>query len=379
MNAPIRTAVVGFGVAGRWFHAAFLATDPAYRLDAIVSSDAERAAAAHAEHPGASVFADLDELWRRADDLDLVVVAAPSHRHRALAERALDHGLHVVVDKPLVADPADGEALIARAHEHGRVLTVFHNRRWDGDFLTVQELIDGGRLGEVRRFESRFEWWQPEAPEGWKSQTAAADGGGILFDLGPHVIDQALRLFGPARCAHAELATRRAGAAADDDAFVALEHDSGVISHLWMSAVASAPGPRFRAVGSDATFTSWGLDGQEAALLAGARPGDPGFGETPPERWGTLTRGDRSEPVPMRSGGYGAFYARLAEAIRGAAPPVDPRDAVAGLRIIAAARRRATQRPGTRHHNPERDDATPHGTAHRNTDSNTEEVGERHA
>lgn len=339
----VRTAIIGFGTAGRIFHAPFLAADPAFRIDAIVTADPGRAAEARREHPSVRVVPDAEALWERRGELDLVIVASPSGTHAELAEAALQAGCHVVVDKPFVADADQGEALMALAASKGLLLTVFQNRRWDGDFLTVAELVRSDRLGAVRRFESRFEWWQPQAAEGWKSDAPVDQAGGILFDLGPHLIDQALQLFGPAQVTHAELTRVRAGVAADDDAFVALQHDSGVVSHLWMSAVAPTPGPRFHVVGTAAAYTSWGLDGQEPALIAGARPGDDGFGATSPDRWGVVAAGGLAERIPTLRGDYGRFAAGLAAAISHGAPvPVDPADAVAGLRLIAAARATAS-------------------------------------
>lgn len=341
----IHTAIIGFGTAGRIFHAPFLAASAEFEIDVIVTADPDRAAQARRQHPQARVLPDADSLWTDAADIDLVVVASPSGTHAALAEAALRAGCHVVVDKPFVADAAQGEALIALAASEGLRLTVFQNRRWDGDFLTLRELVRSGRLGEIRRFESRFTWWQPQAPQGWKADAPASEAGGILFDLGPHLIDQALQLFGPVRDVYAEIDRRREGVAADDDVFLALEHENGVRSHLWMSAVAPTPGPRFRVLGSEAAYTSCGLDGQEPAMISGARPGDPGFSETPEAAWGTLDAGEHSERIPSVRGDYGAFYAGVASAINdGAAVPVDPTDAVAGLRVIAAAHAAAQQK-----------------------------------
>lgn len=343
----IRTAIIGFGTAGRIFHAPFLAADPAFRIDAIVTGNAERAAEAQREHPQARILPDVDALWSVADAIDLVVVASPSGLHRAHADAALRAGCHVVVDKPFVAAPAEGDDLIALARAQERMLTVFQNRRWDGDFRTVQQLVAAGRLGEVCRFESRFTWWKPTISKGWKAAATVADAGGILYDLGPHLIDQAVQLFGPARVTYAEVDTVRPDVVADDDVFVALEHDSGVRSHLWMSAVSPTSGPRFRVLGSEAAYTTWGLDGQEPALIAGSRPGDPGFGDTPADRWGTLGLGDALDTVPTEKGDYGLFYTGVAEAIlEGAPAPVDPADAVAGLRLIAQAHAFADARRG---------------------------------
>lgn len=342
----IRTALLGFGTAGRFFHAPFLEADPSFRIDVIVTANPERAAQAAEEHPQARIVADTETLWTRAGDIDLVVIASPSGTHAALAEAALRTGYHVVVDKPFVTDSAAGEALIELAAQRRRMLTVFQNRRWDGDFLTLAELIREGRLGTVTRFESRFERWQPTPKPGWKSAASVAEAGGILYDLGPHLIDQALQLFGPVDEVYAEIDTRREGVNADDDVFLALQHESGVLSHLWMSALAPADAPRFRVLGSEAAFTSWGLDGQEPALRAGARPDDAGFGETPAERWGALGVGERVQPIPTQRGSYGTFYAGVANSIVTAcAPPVDPADSVEALRLIARARQIAMKSP----------------------------------
>ncbi len=335
---PIRVAVVGFGTAGRYFHAPFIASNPSLALDTIVTASPVRAAQAKAEYPDVRILPTVDDLWERAPSIEVVVVASPSGTHAEIAGAALQAGCHVVVDKPMAATAEQGERLRSAAQERGLLLTVYQNRRWDGDFLTLQDLVAEGRLGQVYRFESRFEWWQPTAA-GWKWATPAAEAGGILFDLGPHLIDQAVLLFGPASIASAEVDTRRAGVVADDDAFVALEHECGVRSHLWMSAVAASPGPRFRVIGSEATYTSWGLDGQELALISGVRPHDEGFGETPADRWGELAGSGQPRPVPTRRGDYGRFYSLLADALNlDAAPPVDPHDAIACLRLLADAR-----------------------------------------
>lgn len=334
-SAPIRAAVVGFGVSGRVFHAPFLAADPAYSLDAIVTGDPARTAEAAALHPGASVLASVDELFARAGELDLVVLGSPPGTHAALATRAFDAGLDVVVDKPFTVTAAEGRELIAQAARLGRRLTVFQNRRWDGDFLTVRRLVAQAALGEVRRFESRFEWWKPEPRASWKTEATVADGGGILYDLGTHLIDQAITLFGPVDDVRAELAVRRHGGLADDDAFVALRHESGTISHLWMNSMAPQFGPRFHVLGSRAGYTTHGLDGQEAALAAGVSPADPGFGATPPDRWGAFGIEGGLELLPTERGDYGAFYRDLAVAISSGGPvPVDPVDAVGVLDLI---------------------------------------------
>jgi len=173
---------------------------------------------------------------------------------------------------------------------------------------------------------------------GWRERGEPEEAGGLLFDLGSHLIDQALQLFGPAANVYAELDRRRPGAEVDDDAFVALTHKSGVRSHLWMSAVAAQPGPRFRVIFSRGAYTKFGLDVQEDALRSGARPDRPGWGEEPQDRWGMLTTAAGVEAVPTEAGAYQEFYRRLVESLRGAGPiPVDPMDAVATLDVIERA------------------------------------------
>ena len=336
----IRTGLVGFGTAGQVFHGPFLRADDAYSLDVIVTRDAGRAAEAARSHPGARVVGSPDELFAAADRLDLVVVASPPASHVELARRAVDAGLAVVVDKPLSVTAAEGAELVARARAAGVALTVFQNRRWDGDFLTLRSLLDDGALGQVRTFESRFEWWKPTETKEWKRDAAVSEGGGMLYDLGTHLVDQAVQLFGPVETVHAELTAHRAGAAADDDAFVSMLHRSGVRSRLWMNGMAAQVGPRFHVLGSEAAYTSWGLDPQEAALKAGGLPTDTGYGLTPESGWGSLGIDGAVRPVPTLPGDYAAFYRALADALDHGGPlPVDPADAVAVLGLIEAIHR----------------------------------------
>jgi scyllo-inositol 2-dehydrogenase (NADP+) len=332
---PIRTVVIGFGTSGAIFHAPFLDANPDYSLDVIVTGDPGRRAEAEVQYPDARVVPTVDEALALGDRLDLVVVGSPTGTHAGLAARALDAGLHVVVDKPLAVTAAEGRMLVERASNAGRILTVFQNRRWDDDFLTLRRLLDEGALGDVTRFESRFEWWKPEPADSWKTRATASTGGGLLYDLGTHVIDQALQLFGDVDEVNAEVDIRRPGGVADDDVFVSLLHHSGVRSHLWMSSVAAQPGPRFRVLGSIGAYVSWELDGQESALIAGARPSDPGFGRRAEWDWGTLgIEGSLTTP-PMEPGDYAAFTRALADTIRRGAPvPVNPDDAIRVLEII---------------------------------------------
>lgn len=348
----VRVGLIGYGLAGAVFHAPLIAATPGMRLTAVVTRDPERQARVRRDHPHAHVVDVPEQLWAPAAApaaVDLVVVASPNGTHVPLAAAAVAAGRHVVVDKPFALTAAQGRAVAAQARERGVVLAPFHNRRWDGDFRTVRRLVAEGALGTVARFESRFERWRPVPRAGWKER--AEPGTGILYDLGPHLVDQALVLFGPVTHVYAELNRRRAGdPAVDDDAFVALTHASGVRSQLWASAVAAQPGPRFRVLGSHAAYTKRGLDPQEAGLAAGARPGQPGWGADPRDHWGLLgidggTGDDAPRAVPTEAGAYEQFYAGVLAAVRGAgSPPVAPDDAVAGLVVIEAARQSAAER-----------------------------------
>ncbi|MET9216581.1 MULTISPECIES: Gfo/Idh/MocA family protein [unclassified Nocardia] len=329
-------AVVGYGLAGSVFHAPLIAADPRLRVATVVTSSEERAERARAEHPGVRVVRNADELFADPAGVDLAVIATPNRSHAPLASRALTAGLPVVVDKPFAVTSSDADAVVTAAEEAGLALSVFQNRRWDNDFLTVRALLAEGELGEVRRFESRFERWRPVTKGGWREVGDAAEGAGILFDLGSHLVDQALTLFGPVTELYAELDRRRPGVNADDDAFLALTHASGTRSQLWMSAVAPQLGPRLRVLGSTNGYTVHGLDPQEDDLRAGRRPGDgKPWGTVPPERWGTFGAGDDLRPLPTRPGDYPAFYAGMAATLLDGTPvPVDPRDAVETLRIL---------------------------------------------
>jgi predicted dehydrogenase len=286
-----------------------------------------------------------EEVCERVGDLDLVVVAAANRAHVPLARSSIEAGLAVVVDKPLAASAGEGRSLVRDARERGVMLTVFQNRRWDGDFLTIRGLLEEGALGEVARFESRFERWRPELSGGWRESGDPQDAGGLLNDLGSHLVDQALFLFGPAAKVYAELDTRRAGAQTDDDSFVALLHESGVRSHLWMSAVAAQLGPRFRVLGSRAAYVKFGIDVQEELLHAGRRPDDPLWGREPEDRWGSLGAGDELRRIPTVPGAYQRFYEGVMSSLReDAPPPVDADGVVAGLEVLDAARKSARER-----------------------------------
>ncbi len=321
-----RVGLIGYGLAGEAFHAPLIASTPGLELSAIVTSRSGRAAAAAARYPRARVVPTVDELWRLHVDL-------------------------VVVDKPVAPGARAARELDALARARGLLLTVFQNRRWDGDFLTVRDAVASGLLGDVRRFESRFERWSPVATGGWRETAAPEMAGGLLWDLGAHLVDQAVQLFGPVASVYAECDVRRDGVEADDDSFVALTHVGGVRSHLWMSAVAAHENPRFRVVGSKAAIVTWGLDPQEDALRAGRVPVGDGLADDG-SLWGVaetpatadVVAGPERSTRPVRAGDYPAFYAGVARALHEGVPaPVSVTDAAAVLDVLETARRAARQ------------------------------------
>jgi predicted dehydrogenase len=342
MSADLRVAIAGDGLAGEVFHAPLVASTPGLTLVAVTTSDPGRAARAEATYPGIAVDADADALLRRrAADIDLLVIATPNRLHVPIARRALTHRLAVVMDKPLAPDLASAAALVDDFAAAGVPFTVFQNRRWDGDFLTVRRLVESGELGTLARFESRFEKFRPEVNEGaWRELPGAGEGGGLLLDLGAHLVDQALTLFGPVHRVYAEIDARRPGAQIEDDVFVALEHGVGVRSHLWMSAIAPLGERSMSVSGTRGAIHTPGLDPQEDQLAAGLLPGDEDWGAGEPAY--VIDADGEEHTVDVAPGAYERFYAGMRDALRdGAALPVDPRDSLAGLRVIEAARRSA--------------------------------------
>jgi predicted dehydrogenase len=329
----MRVALIGFGTGGAVFHAPLISAAPGLELAAVVTRNPERQAAARARYPDAEVLDAPGLVW--SGGYDLAVVTTPNRSHVPLARAALDAGLPVVVDKPVAPTVAEARSLAG-----GPPVVPFHNRRWDGDFRTIASLVGDGTLGRVLRFESRFTRWRPAIKPGWKETADPAAAGGVLYDLGSHLIDQAITLFGPPTDVHAEVDVRRPGAEAADDAFVALTHAGGVRSHLWVSAIAADLGPRFRVLGDRAAYVTYGLDVQEQQLRDGLTPADDGYGRTPPEAYGLLGTPGQTRPEPTADGRYQDFYPRVAAAVRGEAPPpVSLDEAIAGLEVIETALR----------------------------------------
>lgn len=338
----LRTVLVGYGVGGSVFHAPLISGLRGIKLHAIVTKNPERRAAALRRYPSVRVYDDVVRAFDKAD-CDMAVISIPNRYHVDVAYLALQAGLNVVVDKPLAGSAAQARMLLEHADREGLIITAYHNRRWDGDFRTVTELIRDGRLGIVRRFESRFERWRPTVvSSSWKESASVEDLGGVLYDLGVHLIDQAVCLFGRPSHVYAELDHRRDKAVVDDDSYVALTHKNGVRSHLWMSSVASDIGPRFRVLGSEASYIKNGMDCQATALQSGETPGGENWGAEPPAAWGLLGTPESSERIPTLRGNYQAFYSGIIPAItQGHALPVAMSDVIDVLDVIEAAQRSA--------------------------------------
>jgi predicted dehydrogenase len=316
-----RIGLAGYGFGGRIFHAPLLACAEGVEFAGVVTRSHERRAQVALDHPGLPVLDGLAEL--AAAGAEAVAISTPAATHIPLALEAIELGLAVVVDKPFALDAGQARDAVQAAGTAGTVLSVYQNRRWDSDLLTVRRLLEDGTLGEVTLFESAFERFSADEP-------VPASGGGILRDFGSHLIDQALLLFGPVERIQADMT-------GDERFFAILEHASGMTSHVSGDWRQGAPGARFRVRGSEGSYVVYGMDGQEAALIAGRSPADAGWGVEPPGRWGRVRRGDSEEPVPSERGRWDTFYPAFAAAVRGEGPvPVDPNDALASLTVIDA-------------------------------------------
>ena len=335
----IRVGLAGYGMAGAIFHAPVIAAVPQLRITAVMTSRAEDVAR---DLPEASTVATARALF--ADPaIDLVVIATPNPSHFELAEQALRAGKHVVIDKPMTISVGEADALIALAAETGRVLSVYQSRRWDNDFQTVRQLIETGRLGHVSAYEAHYDRFRPEVKAGWRER--AQPGSGVLFDLGSHLIDQALTLFGRPETVYADVLNLRPQARVDDYFHIVLGYrDRRAIVHA--SCLVREPGPHFAVHGDRGSFIKYGMDSQEAALKAGQRVGTPGWGEDDPAAYGTFVAADETrESVPTLPGNYAAYYAGVAAAINGTGPvPVTASAARDVIAIIEIARRSAAER-----------------------------------
>lgn len=336
---PVRTGVAGFGFGARVFHAPFLAALPDFEITHFVTRSA--AGAAQAEYPGVSVVSSMEELAAEPD-VDLIVITTPNHSHFPLAKQALAAGKHVVVDKPMCETAAEAEELLHVARASGKVFSVFHNRRWDGDFQTVSEIVRQGLLGNLHEFESHFDRYKPQMkPNSWKEEPGP--GTGMLFDLGSHLIDQALTLFGMPERLFADIRTQRPGSRIDDQFEVILDYGRLKATLKCGTMVREKP-PRFHLLGDLGSFVKYGMDPQEARLLAMRHPKwSANLGADAEADWGLLHTEinglvfkGKVETVP---GDYAGYYRNVAAAIRGDEPlAVKPEQVVKLMKVLELAR-----------------------------------------
>ncbi len=333
----INVGLVGFGMAGRVFHAPVISAVPGLRLSAILQRTGEDAARTY---PGVRVVRSLDDLLD-LPDVTVVVVATPTMTHVDLARRCLEAGRHVVVDKPFAPTSAEAAPLVDLAERTGRLLSVFHNRRWDGDFLTVQRLLNRGACGRPLLFEVHFDRYRPRRkPDAWRER--AQPGSGILFDLGSHLVDQAVTLFGLPDAVTADVRRERDGAVADDGFDVTL-HYPRMRALLRSSMLACDNGLRMVLRGTEGTYVKHGIDPQEERLARGETPAGPDWGREAPERWGqlTLAAGDglARERVETEAGDYRRYYENVRDAVGGrAALAVTAHEALDVIRLLELAR-----------------------------------------
>lgn len=320
-------ALVGFGGAGSGIHAPLVASHTDLDLAVVVTRDRARARAATRRFPGAAVTDRLDDARRCV----VAIVALPPPYRADVVDRLLDLGLRVVVEKPLGWDLSETERLISRG---GDRITVFFNRRWDSDFLTLRRLRDEGTWTSPVRLVSRMQWWMPEVRDGWRNR---APGGGVLTEVATHLIDQAVQLLGPITDVYAELDARRPGARAEDDVFLALRHDDGSLSHLAAGPL-GAPRPRFGLVSPASVVTLGDGDVQHDQLRRGRTPRDADWGIPDATTWTVSRGGVDHEPVRPERGRWSGFYDEVVAWARGGRPPVSADSAIAAARVVDAAR-----------------------------------------
>jgi scyllo-inositol 2-dehydrogenase (NADP+) len=332
----MRVGLIGYGLAGKVFHAPLL-QGAGFQVAAIASRSLERRGQAHRDFPLATILSSAEELV--AEDLDLVVVASTNQVHVEHARLAIDAGIPVVVDKPMALDKYQTEELFNYASLRSVPITVFFNRIWDSDTLTIAELIKSGEIGEIFRHESRFERFRPDAnPQSWREQLPITEGGGLLLDLQTHLVSIALHLFGPADLHFASLRNIRGNS--DDDVVLVLGHSSGVDSYLSVSAISGAPGPRLRLSGSKASLIARELDPQEDLLRSGNRPTETGWLESAAVTSEfRIHKGGDSFAYQGRPGNYVEFYRLVKEAIAtSSAMPISSEFAIEVARILDQAR-----------------------------------------
>ena len=315
MHRTINVGIVGYGMATKVFHAPLICADPQMRLTHILKRTGDEPRAAY---PDVRIARTLDDLLK-ASDVELIVVATPTTTHFEIAAAALAAGKHVVVDKPFTTTSAEAGELIALSGKHQRVLSVFQNRRWDGDFLTVRRILDQKLLGRLVDYESHFDRYRPTVnPGAWREQSGP--GSGWLYDLGSHLIDQALVLFGWPQRIYADVRLQRDNAQANDNFELILDYPALKVT-LKTSMLVREPSPRFILHGTQGSYVKYGLDPQEEALKQGQMPVGEEWGAEPEQSWGILNTGVEAiatqEKFPTVAGCYPAYYENVCRAIRG--------------------------------------------------------------
>ena len=332
----ISTLLVGFGFSATTFHLPFLNYLPQFSIDVVISSkpDAVKAVLPHAE-----VYSSLEEALK-IHDVDLVIITTPNHLHGQQARMALEHSCHVLVEKPFTLNSEEAEALVDLANAQNKQLCVYHNRRFDGDFLTIKKLIDDGRLGEIKRLESRFDRFRPIPRNRWREN--AGPGSGIFWDLGPHLIDQALQLFGEPKEVSASIQTLRENGQSDDTFDVTLHYIDKVVK-LGSSAFQAGATLRYDLQGTKGSFRKFYLDPQEDQLRAGLSFDDENWALTNNKENGVLAFTNESgelveETVATLKGEYLTFFNRLAHAIEdGKFSPADASTVIPVIKVIELA------------------------------------------
>lgn len=337
-NTPVlKVGIVGFGLSGQVFHAPFIDVNPHFNLHTIVTTGT----LAGEKYPSAKITTSFDELI--ADpEIDIVIICSPNNLHFPQASKALKAGKHVIVEKPFTVNSTEAQNLIDISHKSGKLIFPFHNRRWDSDFLTIKYLTAQGLLGKVVDFESRFDRFTPEVSRAaWRYQQQA--GGGTLFDLGIHLIDQAVSLFGAPEGVFCRLFNQREGSVPDDSFDLKLIYPDLNVT-LKASVFVKEPGPRFQVHGTQGSFVKYGLDSQEAQLRLGIKPGSKGYGIEPASQRGILNTGLLGKEFRGRyknfPGDYREFFSNVYSVIADSSEMViKPEDALLNIRIIEAARK----------------------------------------
>jgi predicted dehydrogenase len=341
MQESIRTGVVGFGLAGRVFHTAVVQATPGLELASVVQRSGDDA---KKEYPEAHVARSVEEMLGDVG-IQLVVIATPSYSHYELAKQCLHEQRHVVIDKPFTLTSNEAATLIRMARERSLLLTAYQNRRWDGDFQTVRQVVASGELGRLVTVESHFDRFRP-GPRRDVWRESGGPGGGLLFDLGPHLIDQAMALFGSPETLSASVRVERDAAVVDDAFDLQLAYERQPLTvFLRATLTACTPGPRFVLHGTRGSFVKWGLDSQEEQLRGGMRPDAPAFGQEPESRWGEL-RVEQQPPrrIPTLRGDYRGFYENVRDVLLGKAElAVTPEQVWRTTRLIELARESSGQ------------------------------------